>query len=99
MREIIPSLLVTSKKEFETKLRMVENEVETVHVDILDGSLFENISWFAAEDVGAMRTRIKYELHLMVKNPLPIIAAWKKYVPTTRRAIIHAEMDRQLGTV
>ncbi|MFH1404635.1 MAG: hypothetical protein ABIH21_00870 [Patescibacteria group bacterium] len=99
MIEIIPSLLVKSKKEFEKKLRLVENDVETIHVDILDGSLFDNTSWFNALDVGAMRTKVKYELHLMVENPLPIIRDWKKHVIQTKRAIIQAEIERQLGAV
>src|SRR3989338_3529249 len=99
MIELIPSLLVTSKKEFEEKLRLVEQEVQTVHVDILDGSMFENTTWWNAQDVGAMATPVKFELHLMVENPLPIIGAWKKYVKGTKRAIIHAEISRQLGSV
>ncbi|MFC1788134.1 hypothetical protein ACFLZY_02860 [Patescibacteria group bacterium] len=99
MIEIIPSLLVESKKEFEEKLRQVENDVETIHVDILDGSMFDHTTWFDAHSVAAMRTNVKYELHLMVENPLPIITEWKKHVEQTYRAIVHAEIDRQVGAV
>lgn len=99
MIEIIPSLLVESRNEFEKKLRLIENEVTTIHVDVLDGSLFDNTTWFDAKSVGAMRTNVKYELHLMVNNPLPIIKSWKKYVETLFRAVIHAEIERPMGVV
>ena len=32
----------------------------------------------------------------MVRNPLPIIERWKKLVPQTIRAIVHAEIDRPM---
>lgn len=99
MIEIIPSLLVESAAEFERRLRLVENDCETVHVDILDGSMFGNTSWHDARAVAAMRTHVKYELHLMVENPLPIIEAWHEHVKNTRRAIVHAEITRPFGTV
>jgi len=99
MIEIIPSLLVESKSEFERKLRLVENDCEIVHVDILDGTLFPNTTWFDALSIGAMRTNVKYELHLMVENPLPIIEAWREHVETTHRAIVHSEMHRPIGVV
>lgn len=99
MIEIIPSLLVESAAEFERKLRLVEHDCETVHVDILDGSMFGNTSWHDARAVAAMRTNVHYELHLMVENPLPIIEAWHEHVKNTRRAIVHAEISRPFGTV
>ena len=97
--EIIPSLLVGSKSEFERRLRLVENDCEVVHVDILDGTLFPNTTWFDAASVGAMRTNVKYELHLMVENPLPIVEAWREHVETMHRAIVHSEIHRPLGAV
>ncbi len=97
--EIIPSLLVESAAEFERKLRLVENDCETVHVDVLDGSMFGNTSWHDARAVAAMRTNVKYELHLMVENPLPIVEAWHEHVKNTVRAIIHAEISRPVGAV
>lgn len=99
MIELIPSVLVTSREEFETKLRQVEHECKTIHVDILDGSLFPNTTWFDARSVGNMRTDVQYEIHLMVENPLPIVEAWKRHVAQLVRAIVHAEMHRPLGVI
>jgi ribulose-phosphate 3-epimerase len=46
-----------------------------------------------------MATSAAYELHLMVSNPLPIIAEWVAKVPNVKRAIIHAEIERPLGKI
>ena len=99
MKKIVPAFLVQSAKEFEGKLRLVENDCTLIQVDVLDGSLFENTSWFDAETVGAMKTNVEFELHLMVENPIPIVEAWQKHVPTFKRAIVSAEMHRPNGTV
>lgn len=99
MPQIVPAFLVTSEKEFEEKLRLVENDCTLIQVDVLDGSLFPNISWFDPIAIGQMSTKVEMELHLMVENPLPIIEAWQKYVPTFKRAIVSAEMHRPDGVV
>ena len=99
MCQIVPSLLVESKAEFERRLRLVEGGAELVHVDVLDGTLFPQTNWHDAEAVGALRTSAKFELHLMVENPLPIVQAWHTHVPGLERAIIHAEMSHPAGSV
>ncbi len=99
MIEIVPAFLVESEKEFEKNLRAVEKDCRLIQVDVLDGSLFPNTSWYHPERIGALKTDVKMELHLMVENPLPIIEEWKKYVPTLTRAIVHTEMHRPSGVV
>jgi len=95
MKEIIPTLLVESEKEFERRLRLVEPHVKTVQVDILDGIMFPHISWYDARNIGALKTTLNFELHLMAENPLAIVEEWKEHVPTLTRVIFHAEIDRQ----
>lgn len=97
--EIIPAFLVESREEFEKKLALVDGACETIHVDVLDGTLFPHTSWFDAVAVGAMRAKVKFELHLMVENPLPIVEAWQKEVAGFTRAIVHAEIHRPLGAL
>lgn len=99
MIQIVPAFLVESEKEFEHNLRLVEHDCRLIQVDVLDGSLFPNTCWFDAERIGALKTNVEMELHLMVENPLPIIETWKKYVPTFKRAIVHTEMHRPSGVV
>ncbi|MBI5369969.1 hypothetical protein HZA85_02160 [Candidatus Uhrbacteria bacterium] len=99
MSEIVPSLLVASKKDFEQNLRAVENDCALIQVDVLDGSLFPHTSWYDPRAIGAIETRVAMEAHLMVENPIPIVEAFKEHVPTFTRAIVSAEMHRPLGAV
>lgn len=99
MSELIPAILANSKQEFEEKLRVAEKFASTVQIDILDGTMFGATNWHDAEAVAAMETSVSFELHLMVNNPLPIIAEWVSKVPNVKRAIIHAEIERPLGKI
>lgn len=99
MTQIVPAILVKDGETFETQLHAVENDCQRIQVDILDNTLFPNETWNDPEAVGAMNPNVEIELHLMVENPLPIIKAWKEHVPSFKRAIVHAEMHRQLGSV
>jgi ribulose-phosphate 3-epimerase len=99
MLEIVPALLVESEKEFETKFRAIENDCVLVQVDVLDGTLFPNTTWFDPVAIGAIKTKVEIEAHLMVENPIPIVEQFKQFVPTFKRAIVSAEMHRPLGAV
>ncbi|MBI4591890.1 hypothetical protein HY733_00350 [Candidatus Uhrbacteria bacterium] len=99
MTQIVPAFLVESEKEFERNLRLIEHDCTLIQVDVLDGSLFPNTCWYDPERIGALKTDVKMELHLMVENPIPIIEAWKRHVPTFTRAIVHTEMHRPSGVV
>lgn len=99
MMELIPSLLVKDQKTFEERLHILEGRCKTVHVDILNGTLFPFTSWADAEAIGALKTTLLFEIHLMVENPLPIIAGWKQSVAGLRRAVFHAEIARPLGSI
>ena len=99
MAHIVPALLVTSEHAFETQLRAVQHDCRLIQIDILDGTLFPNTSWWDPRAIGALSTDVEMELHLMVENPIPIVEAFKQSVPTLRRVIVSAEMHRPLGTV
>jgi len=99
MPELIPAILANSKQEFEEKLHVAEKLAPIIQIDILDGSMFSTTNWHDAEAVATMETPAAFELHLMVNNPLPIIAEWVAKVPNVKRAIIHAEIERPLGRV
>lgn len=95
--EIIPSLLVQSADEFKRKVRQVENVCAVGHVDILDGEMFDNATWYDAKAASSFETVMDFELHLMVNNPLPIIRQWLAAPIEVVRVIIHAEMKNALG--
>ncbi|MCX6715088.1 MAG: hypothetical protein NTX72_04715 [Candidatus Uhrbacteria bacterium] len=99
MKQIVPAFLVESEQQFEKQLREVENDCSLIQIDILDGTLFPHISWFDPVAIGQLSTKVEIELHLMVENPIPIIEAFQKHVPTFKRAIVSAEMHRPDGAV
>lgn len=99
MLEIVPAILVQSEKEFKMNLHAVENDCSLVQIDILDGTLFKNITWNDAQKVGSIKTDVEIELHLMVENPIPIIQEWMQHVKTLKRVIVHAEMHRPIGSI
>lgn len=101
MTIVVPAVLAKDKEEFIKKITNAElrSVAPLWQVDVLDGSMFDHTCWFDPEEIAKIPDLPEIELHLMVKNPLPIIEAWKTQVPSLKRAIIHAEIDRQVGAV
>lgn len=101
MTIVVPAILAKTQEEFFTKVN--NSELRSIaplwQIDVLDGSMFDHVSWFDAREVAKINDLPEIELHLMISNPLPIIEAWKKQVPTLKRAIIHAEIDRPVGAI
>lgn len=99
MLEIVPSLLVEDEETFKQQLGLVQDDCDTIQLDILDDTIFHNTTWFDAKAIGAMQIKQDLELHLMVENPIPIIETFQQHVPALKRVIIHAEIERPIGTV
>ncbi|PIX62660.1 hypothetical protein CO057_01545 [Candidatus Uhrbacteria bacterium CG_4_9_14_0_2_um_filter_41_50] len=95
---IVPAVLVQSKDAFEEKvLNPQMRKVAPVYqIDVLDGSMFNSMSWADAEQISKIESLPEIELHLMIKDPLPIIEIWKRNIPTLKRVIIHAEIGQDL---
>lgn len=88
MIEVVPSILVATKEEFEALVRKLEPVTNRVHLDILDGiftSTQKTISGY--EEVLALDTRpngssgrakLQFDVHLMVAHPQELMAQWFK---------------------
>lgn len=96
--EIVPAILVQSRQAFEEKiLNPYLRKVAPIYqIDILDGSMFNALSWADVEQISKISSLPEIELHLMIKDPLPIIEIWKQNIPTLKRVIIHAEIGQDL---
>jgi len=107
--EIIPTILVKTFKEVEERIRKVEDYVNWVQLDIMDGIFCCNETWpyYAPNgaskgkrnpsDLKSLKTRVKIEAHLMVNKPEDVIDDWLK---AADRVIIHFESkitNRELG--
>lgn len=94
--QIIPTILCTDERECLRRLSLIEPAVSTVHIDVMDGTLTKERCWHEPAALIEHRYNFTYELHLMVKDPMPIIDAWRR-VPGFKRAIIHAEIPKKIG--
>jgi ribulose-phosphate 3-epimerase len=94
--EIIPTILVKTFDEVKEKIRLVENYVDWVQLDIMDGVFVENVTWDNHEDLKNFKTKVKLEAHLMVDKPEKIIDDWLKVVD---RTIIHQESTKNIQEI
>lgn len=97
---IVPAVLAENKEKFLERINHpgLRSVARLWQVDVLDGSMFDRTSWHDSQEL-TEENLPEIELHLMVKNPLPEIEAWKTNVPALKRAIVHAELDRPIGAV
>jgi len=70
--QIVPALLCKSRKEFLSKLRRAEPYVKKVQVDIMDGKFVKNKT-IQAKHLKGIKTKLKLEIQLMVKNPIKYV--------------------------
>lgn len=109
--EIIPTILVKTFKEVEERIKKVEDHVNWVQLDIMDGIFVDNETWpyikgkpkdlkkisACGRPATGWKTKVKLEAHLMVNKPEEIIDDWLEVVD---RVIIHFESKitkRELG--
>ena len=94
--EIIPTILVKTFDEVKEKIRLVENYVDWVQLDIMDGIFVENKTWDNSNNLKGLKTRVKLEAHLMVDKPEKIIDNWLEVVD---RIIIHQESSENIQEI
>ncbi len=87
---LVPAILAKSHEEFEAKLRFVESFASEVQIDVMDGVFVDNVTYADPQAIGALETKVRYELHLMVDRPEEVIAAWHE-VRQCVRYIVHYE--------
>lgn len=92
---IIPAILAKTRAEFARKLKLVEGKAPLIQVDVMDGKFVPNTTWFDAKTVAGMKTKMLFELHLMVNDPLKVMTDWYK-VKGLSRVIFHIESPVQI---
>jgi ribulose-phosphate 3-epimerase len=79
--EIIPAIIAKSYEEFEARIKKVEPYTSRVHLDIMDGKFVPNETIGGYEELDTFvkkfpKTKLRFEVHLMVNEPEKIIDAW-----------------------
>ncbi|MFA5935632.1 MAG: hypothetical protein WC787_02155 [Patescibacteria group bacterium] len=90
MSELIPAILVQDEATFHTQLNLVQDLVPVVHIDVMDGAFVPNRCWFDANVIAKLETPVRFELHLMVKDPGRVIEEIQG-IEKVIRAIWHLE--------
>lgn len=89
MTEVIPGILEQDFSGITRKIRLVENYVSWVQIDLLDGTLFGNTNFHDPSPFSSLRTPLNLELHMMVKNPIQMVDQWAEV--GIKRFIAHTE--------
>ena len=88
--EIVPAILAENFDNCVKMLREAESFTNYVQIDVMDG-LFVPSKSFPLEDIHRVDTSISFEVHLMVKDPLSLMA--HIHHPQLKKAIFHVESD------
>ena len=93
-QEIIPAIIANNQTELDARLDKVKDLVKTVQLDFMDNKFVPNTSlWF---DFSLPSSGLKYEAHLMIKNPLPWISSHLDHIDIF---LVHYECDDNLDAV
>lgn len=85
MVTIIPAINVPEWEEIVRRVKIIESfakeaGIDTVHLDVTDGTFTKNAYWHRAADLSSLETFLKIEVHLMIgtsDNPIEKrIAEW-----------------------
>jgi len=93
MIEVIPTIIAKDFEELREKVKLVEPHTEWVQLDVMDGVFVDNTTWNNPSDLKNLKTKLKLEVHLMIKNPEKIIDQWIK--SGVKRIIFHFEATRK----
>ena len=95
MIEILPSILVGTKIEFEEKVRIVEPHCERAHLDIADGIFVPNKTIDGFLELEQIETELLFTVHLMVSKPENHIARWLEIPRGVEGIVFHAEATQK----
>ena len=70
---IVPAVLAETWEDFAVRIRQAEVFADYVQVDMMDGAFVPSRS-FAPEMLARLETRLSFEAHLMVADPLDWLA-------------------------
>ncbi len=91
MTELLPSILAKNKTELEKKIKQIEGLVKEVQIDIADNKFVPNKT-ITPDILASIKTNLRFEVHLMVKNPEDYISQMPK---NTTTVIFHAESTKK----
>lgn len=95
--EVIPAIIAYSQEELEQKIKLVESQVDRVHLDIMDGVFVQNKTIDGIDELKNINTRLNFDVHLMVQSPQEIIDGW--LATKVDRFLIHIESEGDITSL
>lgn len=86
---LIPAILASDKKQLASKIEDIEEYIEHIQIDYMDGSFVPQKTVFTPNDLKKINTVAKQEVHLMINHPENVMASWIS--AGVEKLIIHAE--------
>src|SRR3989338_9166 len=96
--QIIPSVLAYTFTEFERQVHRLESLFPFIQVDVMDGHFVETVSFPEVQKVNDVQTPLKYELHLMVEDPVAELRQWRS-IEKVFRVVFPAEAQDPKRTI
>lgn len=88
MINVIPTILVKTKKDFLTNINKIKNLVKWVQIDVMDGKFVPNTT-FADPRLIKNFPKLNFEIHLMVADPENYLKPWAR--AGAKKIIFHIE--------
>ncbi|HPH78646.1 MAG TPA: hypothetical protein PLH65_01025 [bacterium] len=86
---LIPAILAEDAKQLQNQIYQVDELVEYIQIDFMDGEFIKEKSHFSAKDFYLINPVAKTELHMMVNSPEKYLDEWIK--AGIEKFIVHAE--------
>jgi len=86
---IIPAILEKNFQEIKKKIKFCDGKFEIIQIDICDGKFVKNKTWNKPQQLKEIKTKSKFEIHLMVENPVKEMKKWA--FKNIKRIILHYE--------
>ena len=97
MIKIAPSILAADSSCLGQQIKAVENEIDLLHLDIMDGHFVPNLT-FGPVVVQSIRkvTKLPFDVHLMLRQPLDYIEPFAKAGADIITVHVEADSDTDI---
>ncbi|MEM4397277.1 MAG: ribulose-phosphate 3-epimerase [Candidatus Woesearchaeota archaeon] len=95
--KIAPSILSADFGNLNKEIKKIEKYSDLLHIDVMDGHFVPNIS-FGYEVVKWIKSKLKLDIHFMIKEPLKYAVDFKKYCPNIEMISFHASLFNENNT-
>jgi len=91
MNHIIPAILAKDESDFRSRFTALDDAADMIQLDVLDNTLYPNVSWCDMDILDGLDTSAWVELHLMVDDPGSYLERIKEGGPI-HRVLWHVEV-------